>query len=376
MAFDYLGSIAQKYIQFVTTIITTVVPGLNYGRLMIFIDYADQATFFVTDPSIDTITEVSSTNYAAVTKGLLKTWLQGFFMSGTTTVVELVTVTDSAGTFSPTDLQTQYTAFSERAYWKTAIGATGPHNITNNIALAKLCIGDPLSQFIYGSSDATILTATAGNEALQFVSATPSCDVPIVYHPSTTMNGALVQLGQTLQAVNGSGTYIGNKLDFLSISGWSASGAAGANLNATQAANCANQGVAFFTTLGDGTGAVALEGGVAGKGWTTPLSKNIGAIWVTNYVDTVSSILCTDFITQPGRFKNNDTYQGELIILQGQLNLFSGIGRLAAVQITAPPFAQLPAASGGVITVPNAWKASYLDNVRSSTIYGTLTLVA
>jgi hypothetical protein len=33
-------------------------------------------------------------------------------------------------------------------------------------------------------------------------------------------------------------------------------------------------------------------------------------------------------------------------------------------------------ASGGVITVPNAWSATYADNVRQVTIYGTLYIAA
>jgi hypothetical protein len=91
-------------------------------------------------------------------------------------------------------------------------------------------------------------------------------------------------------------------------------------------------------------------------------------------------------------FRNNQTYQAELNILQTQLNLFAGIGRLGAPTqlpngqpapasatgplITAPPFSQLPAQSGRVISIPNAWAAQYLDNVRSTTVYGTLTIAA
>jgi hypothetical protein len=440
--FDFLGSIAQKYVQFVTSIITTTVPGANFSKLMIFVDYADQATFFVSDPQVDTITEVTSTNYAQLLKGLLKTWLDGFYLSKSVAPVEIVTVADSSGTFSVTDLPTQYSKYNERAYFKTAIGATTAHNIANNVHLASLCEGDPLSQFIYGSSDATILTLGANNEAYQFVgtqltgmtatfNATTTVssvsgnvpnqgwvgagiqgtylaagttitavsgttltlsqaasgsgsaasftlvfdyDVPIVYHPSTTLNPALVQLGATFAQVNPTGGYCGNKLDFLSISGFSASGSAGANLTATQSANAATAGVAFFTTLGDGSGNVLLEGGVAGRGWTTPKAANIGANWVVAYVDTVSSILCAQFLAQAGRFKNNDTYQGCLALLTTQLNLFEGLGRLGTLKITAPSFANLPASSGGIITVPNAWSAVYQDNVRSTTVYGTLYL--
>ena len=113
--------------------------------------------------------------------------------------------------------------------------------------------------------------------------------------------------------------------------------------------------------------------------WVTSISSSlIGALWLTRYVDTVAAIYTAQFLTltPTSGFKNNDTYQGILNLLQVQLNLFAGIGRLLNIKITAPPFAQLPAASGGVITVPNAWSATYADNVRQVTIYGTLYIAA
>jgi hypothetical protein len=251
------------------------------------------------------------------------------------------------------------------------------HKMVANIILAGLCATDPLSQFVFGSQDATILTNTPANEALQFSTLpSPGLDVPIIYHPSAVHNPAMVQLGVTLAALNTSGTYVGNKLDFQAVT-FTASGTAGANVSASGLANCAILGVAVFTTLGNGTGQVALEGATAGRGWVTGLTfSGIGSRWLVNYVDTVASINCAQYLAQPGRFKNNDTYQGCLLILQNQLNLFAGIGRLSGVKITAPPFDQLPAAAGGVIVVPDAWEAWYNDNLRQITVYGKLYITA
>jgi hypothetical protein len=468
MAFDFLNSLTQKYIAFVTTVQVTVVPGLNYGKVAIFICSTDAATYFTAGnvPAADTLTEVSYSNYAQITQGLLKTWLQGFYQSGSQAYVELIVVTGVAGLITPLNLAADYVTFDERAYFKTAIGSTAVNNIDNNVQLARLCIADPLSQYFYGSNDTNILTNTADNEADQFIGAqitgvtgtttsgspnitaiagdsgecnpgwvgagiagagipagatiitftsstalvmstnasangsavpltlTFDIDVPIVYHPSTTQNGALVQLGATLAQLNNTGTYVGNKLDWVAISGWTASGTAGANLTAVQAANCVTLGVAFFSTLGNGTGNVALEGGASGLGWSTPLGANLGANWIKNYIDTVAAINTTTYLTSSAQlgFKNNLTYQVILTILQAQLTLFAGILRLGAPTvlpngqvppssaqgpiITAPPFSQLPPASGRAIIVPNAWAAQYLDNVRSVNIYGTLTIAA
>jgi hypothetical protein len=327
---------------------------------------ADAVTYFVADPGTGTCTEVNAQNYAAVTQGKLKTWLDGFYMSGTQTVVEIVTLANIVA-----DLVAQYAAYDERAYWKTFIGPADPAEVTGGVALAVLCEADTtgLSQFFWGSSDATILTATGGNEHLLFVAG--GVDIPLMYHPSATANPALVQLGATMAAPNQSGIYVGNKLDFLAVADFSASGTAGANLTAAEIANIQTAyGDSFFTTLGDGSGQVVAEE------WATPDGTVIGAEWVKNYIDVTAAIYVAAFLTSSaqGGFKNNDSYQGCLAILQKQLNLFAGIGRLLDVKITAPTFAGLPAAAGGVITVPNAWTATYADNLRSVTVYGTLTI--
>jgi hypothetical protein len=368
MAYDYIGSIAQKDILFRTVFNVSTVPGANFGKVMIFMLESDAATYFVTDPGADTITEVNSTNYASLTLAKLQTWLQGFFMGGTTTVVEIVTVQNIVA-----DLTAQYAAYDERAYWKTFIGTGASPQVNGGIALAKLCSADTnyLSQFFWGSNDATILTGTAGNEHLLFTAASPSQDVPLIYHPSTTMNPALVQLGATMAAVNSTGTYVGNKLDFTAVSNFTASGAAGANLTAAQIAQIqTTYGDSFFTTLGDGSGRVVAEK------WATPLGSVIGAVWMTNYIDITSAIYVAQYIASSSQlgFKNNDSYQACLAVLQKQLNLFIGLGRLSNVQITAPTFSNLPAASGGTITVPNAWTGKYNDNLRQVTVYGTLTI--
>jgi hypothetical protein len=369
MAYDYIGSIAQKYIQFVTTVISTSTPGLNFGKVMIFLSSALGAANFAVDPGVDTITELTQANYKTLAIGTLLAWATDFYAAGSTTSIFVVTYTDGAGPVIA-DLSAQYALYDERAYWKTVYSIA--NRMAAGLALATLCTADPLSQFFWSSADATILTNTAGNESLLFSAA--ALDVPIIYHPTAVAshNAALVQLGNTLAALNTSGTYVGNKLDFLGLT-YTASGTAGANVSAAGLANCVTLGVAVFTTLGNGTGKVALEGGAAGIGWITGLNDtNIGARWMVNYIDTVSSILVTQYLAMPGRFKNNDTYQGCLVILQTQLNLFSGMGRLSGVQVTAPPFAQLPAAAGGVITVPYAWVAYYNDNLRQVTVYGTL----
>ena len=154
------------------------------------------------------------------------------------------------------------------------------------------------------------------------------------------------------------------------------------NLSPAQSANCVLQGVAFFTTAGDGSGDVMLEGGQQGLGWQTPKGVNLGpGGWRATSTRsrgsrsriTSASRACSRTTTRTRRAPN---------ILVGSLNLFAaplvaGQGaRLSNLAITAPPYTLLPPQVDGIITVPGAWSALYNDNVRSVVIQGTLYIPA
>jgi hypothetical protein len=384
MTYDYVGSIAQKYILFVTTVVLQTTPGANFYAVEVFIDSADSSANFAAAPATDTITTITAQTYKTLLTGSMLAWMTGFYSvpANIASLVYLVTFTN--GSFSGSgstsvDLGSQYAVFNQYGYWKLAYSSA--YKQQANQQLASLSAGDPLSQFVFGSNDGTFLTGAVGTEANWFKS--KSLDVPFIYHWNTAYNPALVQLGATLATVNGTGTPVGNKTDFLAIGngfGPSGSGSSGVvNLTPAQYGYAQGSGISFFTYVGDGSGNVAAEK------WTTMISKTlIGATWLVNYIDTVASQLTASYITATAQsgFNNNDTYQGVLNILTTQLNLFGGIGRLmkangvAGADITAPPFNKLPPAAGGVITVPNAWSATYVDNLRQSTIYGTLYIKA
>ena len=78
-----------------------------------------------------------------------------------------------------------------------------------------------------------------------------------------------------------------------------------------------------------------------------------------------------NFVSRMNKFRNNDTYQAILLILQDVVKDFIDMGRLDAFALTAPIFENLPA-GGDTITVPDAWTADYIDSVRTVTVYGTL----
>jgi len=378
--YDYQGSIAQKYVLFITTQVLNTIPGQNFYAVEVFIDSADAAANFVAAPAVDTVTQITAQNYQSLLQGSMLSWMTGFFAvpANVTALAYFVTFTNGgfAGSGSTSaDLGSAYVTFDQYGYFKLVYSSA--FKKAANLQLAALCAGDSLSQFMYGSNDGTFLTGAAGTEAGWFKTA--GLDVPFVYHPNALYNPALVQLGATLGIANSTGTPVGDKLDMLAIGGSFGPSMSGSML-ALQVGYAAGSNIAFFSYVGDSTGNVAVEGGVSNNGaWVSTVKANIQwqATWLVNYIDTVTAINVASFLTRTptSGFKNNDTYQGVLNLLKVQLNRFSGT-RLLNVLILAPPFGQLPAASGGVIVVPQAWSATYADNLRKSTVYGTLTIAA
>lgn len=369
MAYDFLGSIAQLFIQFTTQVVTTVVPGENYYKIMLFAGHTEAAALLNTVPAVGGTVEIGSATYAALTKGRLLTDLTDFYgvNSLTTIIVAIYDDTDvTEGAFpaaAVTALTTQFNLLKDRAYFKMM---TLNNNIPANSALATLCLGDPLLSQCWISANDAQMIVEGSSTSMYAICHTAGSDPVIVYHPTATKNGALIQLGLTLAVLNSTGTPVGNSMDYISTDAITPSGVSDANLTAALVTMLQAQYVGFFLTVGDGTGDVALKCGRTIKG-------NLAAgQWVVAYIDYCSAVKVANYLTKMNRFKNNETYQGILLILQQYLAKFSDIGRLSNLAITAPTFQNLPAAVGDLITVPNAWSADYNDNVRKANVQGTL----
>jgi hypothetical protein len=369
MAYDFLGSIAQLFIQFTTQVVTLVVPGENYYKIMLFAGHTEASALLTTVPAIGGSTEITSATYASLTKGRLLTDLTDFFAVNSLTTIIVVIYDDTdvtEGAFpagAVTALTTQFNLFKDRAYFKMM---TLNNNIPANSALATLCYGDSLLSQCWISANDAQMIVEGSSTSMYAVCRAAGSDPVIVYHPTVAKNGALIQLGLSLTFLNTTGTPVGNSLDYLSTDAITPSGTAGANLTAALVTLLGAQYVGFFLTGGDGTGDVALKCGRTIKG-------NLAAgQWVVAYINYCSAVKVANYLTKMNRFKNNESYQGILLILQEYLTKFSDIGRLSNVVMSAPTFQNLPSAVGDLITVPNAWSADYNDNVRKANVQGTL----
>jgi hypothetical protein len=373
MANDFLGSIAQLFITYATNYVVSTVPGDNYYNVLLFMGHGEAAANLSTVPAIGATALIRASTLSSMAIGPLLGYLTEFFTENTSTGVEVVIYDDAlvtAGTFpagAVTALTTQFNLYKAHGYFKMM---TLHDNIVANVALATLCDTDVLlSKCWIDANDAQMLVG-GSTTSMYGVAHTASVAPVMLYHPDATKSPCLTQIGKSLGVLNESGTPVGNSLDFLASSVMTPSGTAGAPLGSTDRATLEGHHVGYYLPVGDGTGRTACYGG-------SDIEGNLAAaLWITAYIEYVSAVKTATYLTQLNMFKNNETYQGILQILKVILSLFAANGRLSNVVITAPPFANLPAAVGDMITIPNAWSATYNDNLRSVTVQGTLYISA
>lgn len=376
---DYFqGSVAQEDVKFVTDIVTESVIGENFSKLMIFIEatkYVEDATAFQTVATGITMAEVTKDNYALVTKGLLKSWLDDFFAEQLSATAFLVTVTDDLTDLVTWDSDVLIEAFGllkGKGYFKTIcitspVGAVETYLPEAAVDLAELCDADP------STSGAILLPLTIADPAtittdpVYAALATAEADAYCVYHPSVTHNGALLQLGIALGVINGSGTAVGNNFDYVATDAINASGAAGAPLSVITQSVLKGLNISYCKYVGEPNGTAIIVGAKTIKG------KNVSAYWLVAYCNYVNKVYTAKYITKIGVFRNDKAYQGILLIMSSTIQKFVDAGRLTNFVITAPAFDKLPSGTDTII-VPNAWTADFLDNVRYVQVYGQLTI--
>ena len=373
---QFKGSIAQVNVNFPIETVITPMAGENYSRAVIFMDIANAATYLpgVAEPAAGDLIELNSNNYGTVTGGKLKAWLVPFFTKATTAKVGIAIFdTDQAGDPDPVPatapLADVYEAKKMYGYFKFAIEEAEGYNDLQ-VALSNLCKADPLYSVLWiGTSDGAVLTKSSTLIAALTGAASTA---RVIYNADSTINPALAQLGATLSTANATGTPVGNSIDMVAFNTIQASGSADENgehvdLTATEKAALDDQKIGYQTWVGDGTENVSTEGSLYLNG------DSVGANWVKAYIEYMCKVKTANFMTRMNTFRNNQTYQAILLILTDQVRPFLQFGRLDGFVITAPTFDELPE-SGDQITVPNAWEATYIDNVREVTVYGTLYL--
>ncbi len=349
----YRNSIAQKNVKFPIETIVDVQPGGSYSKALVFVDL-DMAADFVSAPTAGVLITLTRDDFAEKVKGELLRRLSIFFNLASTAEVNLCPID------SVTDLETYYAEHKYVGYFKFAWASDDAAFEENNLKLAELCTADDLDSF-HWVTVSDVDTFTGGGLAGDIIAG--GYETRIIYHPDE--DAAFTQLADSLGVVNSTGVAVGNDIDMHQFAGLNPSGDAGQNLTVAQCKQLDDLRVGYITAIDGDGGMVCAEGSLTAKGTL------VGAKWLRNYIEYMCKVKAANYLTQRNIFFNNSTYQAVLAILSAEAQKFVELGRLTDYVLTAPPFNKLPN-SGDVLTVPDAWQARYVDNIREVTIYGKL----
>jgi hypothetical protein len=98
----------------------------------------------------------------------------------------------------------------------------------------------------------------------------------------------------------------------------------------------------------------------------------MSAMWIVNYCNYYNKVMVANYMSRRNVYKSATTYSVILAILSTTVTRFVTSGRLVNFALTAPAYADLPPAAADEIVVPNAWEATYQDDLRTVKVYGTL----
>lgn len=384
---DFLGSFAQENVSFVTKVIKSTTVGDNYWKVMVFVEnsrFVDSTdSVWTTIPGSTTIKalSVSVSDYADYTQGLLKSWLYDLFANGFTgdcilvaCAADVSTAEGSAATAVAfiTGMTTAYNTLKAYAYHKTVCaGSADAVDPTIAVALATLCADDKnlLSSAPYYPFT-TATPETPNTDPLYAALTAAKVDAFMSCQADTTRNGALYALGLAMGAgTNGSGTVVGNSMDMVQSTLITASGASGVGLSKSIRTSLKAINVQTWKPVGNNSGAVAAIGA------ETLLGDTVQANWIIAYVTYMTKVDVADLITQVNFLRSDAGYSQILTIMNTYLGKFGsngGSGRLKGLVTTAPAFANLPSSADDEIIIPNAWSATYVDQVRTVSITGAL----
>ena len=388
MADDFLGSVAQEDVQFITGVVKTVNPGDNYKHLIVYTDDSQIASGAslaavkdLTGATVAVYAEVTADSYKSVVTGELAVWLTDYFSAGGNESVYVINVQNGESAYSKALLEAAFAVTHQWAWFKTICIAdaevTDMFHLDPTAAtdLAELCSTDdllssaPLYPMSMPLSEGQFTdTAYAAVKAAGF-DAFWVYHLPALQSDGTTYvvhNGAMVALGLALFAPNGSGVYAGNSFDMVSTSAITASGVNGGPLDATSQSILKGANINYFKFVGDTTGDVDLRGGKTAKG------DLVSAMWIKNYCNYYNKVMVANYMSRRNIFKSATTYDVILSILIKTVNRFVTSGRLVNFVLTAPSYNDLPPAQNDEIVVPNAWQATYQDDIRTVKVYGTL----
>jgi hypothetical protein len=374
-------------------------------RTLVFIDknaeYIKDESVFIPideDDSGDVLRDIAAltkSNYAEVAGGRLLTWLTDLFCNGQPFDCYVARFGPAGGIGAASaftdDVKEELNALYEKtkavAYHKTILCQSfADETLIPEIALffAQCCARD--RTLLSAAPYYPCVMGTIGDlnsDAVYSLLKTAGADAFMCAHMDSERNGALFQLGLALNGVNASGTPVGDSIDMVATNLITPSGQPDPdtpdftisdwedyNFNPSVQKMLEDNHIAYFRTVGDGSGNVHAVGDETIRG------NVMQADWVVCFCNYVNKVRVAQIITRKNARRNSRTYNEILTVMMGTVGRFgdNGSGILTHVMNSAPAFANLPPSGGREIVIPNAWSAEYVFGVRSVRVYGTLTL--
>ena len=181
---------------------------------------------------------------------------------------------------------------------------------------------------------------------------------------------------------NDTGTYIGNKLAKIRLSGNSVkpmgvpsllNSLANENLPLAQAQLLDSKYVSYLISIADGTlndSIVLRAASVTGF----PVIASMMSKWVDYYTSQqIAKMMTAQNTLGNPVLRNEKTYTRIQEMLLTNLQVFARIGRLEEIYLNMPAYANLPASATDIV-VSQGWTATYVDDLERVEISGTVSV--
>lgn len=434
MNLNYLGSVAERFMKFRSSLASTEETDINiFNAISIYVPKSLATAAFASTAydestvTADTYAVIAITvdNYSSVlsdTSPLLTQW-KAVFNDGTNSSVTLYAIVFDDTDFAPTLSEKAISwapltkAFNELYFiscFKTMYD-TAYTGISNNFAdlalcLSYLCANEstlsvdllevsvtvPESETADDESEVKVLSLSRGDETTHcttlvgseaadraeylwgYVNLMGGSHTWMIVHNGNFMFP--IVLGKWFEATNDSGEFVGNKLAKIRLSGSSVkptglpsplNSDVNLNLIETWYTNLDDKYVGYFISISDST-----ENNAELLRERTVENFPVTAYLMSKWIDYNASQALANYASASGTLTkpvlaNESTYNYIQQLVQGVLNTFASTGRLTGITLAFPSFSE--AKSGNTFKGVAVWSATYIDDLEGVEISGSIS---
>ena len=441
MQYNYKGSVAQRNVQFTSGIklIPEDASVENFNSLLIYVpsrlaeaNIVDYEGDGLTD-TVPIVKTVTADNFSTVLKGDLLSQWRAVFADGANIQVTMYVVVfkcedDTAGTSLVVDAKSiEFPALTNAfnlTYWAAYFkflfdtdytgAGEGANYCDLALCLAQLCANETsisacpiFVKLTLSASGDTSLVKVLQKTAIEEQEAMTAFDVTIASPPVTKPRvdyfwGALklinservymlvhtepnylpAALALWFSSANAQGIYVGNKLDYVRLSGDDIkptgipsvlNAEANDNLTEAQYTILDSKNVGYLMSIADGT----VNNAVISHFDAIKDAIPVLAPMISKYIDYHCSQDLAKWLTDNSTLtdpvlKNEAAYKYIQDTLTGYLSLFVSLGRLQDPVLRFPPYSQQKAKDS--FTVAQGWEATYVDDLHKITVSGFVSV--